>query len=128
MDQTVIEAIAQLVDARARCKRDGNAEWFERHTETLRSIQRQYLPSGSGIDSGTRIDMDASKLERVVLTTAFHHMDDGGSYDGWTEHTIVITPSFLGRFSVRISGRDRNGIKEYLTDVFNHALDQTIER
>jgi hypothetical protein len=48
-------------------------------------------------------------------------MDDGGGYDGWTEHTITVTPSFRG-FDLTISGRDRNDIKDYLHQTFDHVL------
>jgi hypothetical protein len=49
-------------------------------------------------------------------------MHDSGMYDGWTEHTIVLTPSFLGHFDMRISGHNRNEIKDYIADTFRIAL------
>jgi hypothetical protein len=53
-------------------------------------------------------------------------MNDGGFYDGWTEHTITVTPSFIGSMNIKISGRDRNQIKDYLHDVFSTALTEEI--
>lgn len=44
--------IARTIDARLRCQQTENQEWFARHSETLRYIERNLLPSGSGIDSG----------------------------------------------------------------------------
>jgi hypothetical protein len=44
-------------------------------------------------------------------------MNEHGMYDGWTRHAITIRPTFDG-IDVRIGGRDRNGIKEYLADVY----------
>jgi len=48
-------------------------------------------------------------------------MNDGGMYDGWTEHTVSITPAFAG-INVSVSGRNRNDIKDYLGDTFQCAL------
>jgi hypothetical protein len=53
-------------------------------------------------------------------------MNDGGFYDGWTEHTVVVTPSFRG-INLRISGRDRNQIKEYLYETYDYALTRLVQ-
>jgi hypothetical protein len=124
--RTVLTELASSIVARLNCAKtpETHAEWFARHGETIDRIAKELLPSGSGIDSGTKVDLDKSDgRSRIVLETAFHHMNDGGMYDGWTEHTITITPDLLFGFSLRISGRDRNQIKEYLHDVFTQALD-----
>ena len=123
----VAETIAGLVDALKRCKAGVNAEWAERHEEALRWIEKQHLPHGSGIDSGTTIDRDKSTRDKVVLYTSFHHMDEGGGYDGWTDHTVTVRPAFRG-FYITISGRNRNNIKEYLHSEFSEALAETCVR
>lgn len=114
--------IASLIGAIRNCEESGNTEWLDKHTERLEWIARNKLPSGSGIDRGTRIDTKASAPDRVFLMTAFHHMDDAGSYDGWTEHTITITPSLAFDFLLKVSGRDRNDVKEYLVQLYQNAL------
>ena len=93
--------------------------------EWLNSLE-QLLPSGSGIDNGTTIDRERSHAEKIVLHFGFHHMNDGGYYDGWTEHTATITPSFDG-INMRISGRDRNQVKEYLYQTYDYALGRCVE-
>ncbi len=113
---------ASLIQARLNCIASGNSDWKVRHEERIIGIVKNQLPSGSGIDSGTKLDLDKSHADKIVLHTAFHHMDEGGGYDGWTEHTITITPSLSGSFHLRISGRDRNSIKEYLADTYHYAL------
>ncbi len=118
--QTIIQAISTTIDARARCQDTGNTEWFERWTERLQALQAE-LPSGSGWDNGTTIDLDRSKPNRIVLYGSFHHMDDSGSYDGWTEHEIIVTPAFSG-VDVKVTGRNRNDIKDYLAEMFDHVL------
>jgi len=89
--------------------------------DMLEDIAKNYLPSGSGIDSGCAIDVDASDSRKIFIDTSYHHMNDGGYYDGWTEHRITVSPSFDG-IDIKISGRDRNQIKDYLHDVFYTAL------
>ncbi len=86
------------------------------------TIMQDELPSGSGIDCGTEIDLDESSGKKIVLSLSYHHMNDGGMYDGWTDHKVILEPSFSG-YDIRVTGRDRNQIKEYLADTFAHALD-----
>jgi hypothetical protein len=102
-----------------------NPEWFDRWTERINDLV-DLLPSGSGIDTGTEIDLDRSTGEKIVLYLSFHHMNDG-FYSGWTDHTVIVRPSFRG-INVRISGRDRNGIKEYLAETYDYALTQEVEQ
>lgn len=101
-------------------------EWFDRWSDTIEQLCKDFMPSGSGFDSGTKIDLDASHAEKLVFHTSFHHMNDGGFYDGWTEHTVTVTPSFRG-INIRIGGRNRNDIKDYIHESFDYALCQEIE-
>lgn len=117
---TVAEHIASLVDARRTCQARGNTEWYDKHGERLKALVDR-LPSGAGWDLGTVLQEDLSGPRKLVFTGSYHHMNDGGYYDGWTEHTITVRPSFLG-LEITISGRDRNQIKEYLFDLFHEAL------
>lgn len=103
----------------------GNLEWLVKHKENIREIERNHLPSGAGIDDGTHVDLDKSTEEKLVFNTAYHHMTEG-VYDEWTYHTIIVTPSFHG-FNIRITGPNRNDIKEYLHQVFYDVLSQEIE-
>ena len=80
------------------------------------------MPSGAGIDSGTQIDMDKSRKDRLVFTTSFHHMDEWGGYDGWTEHQVSIRPSLAFGIDIVISEPDRNDVIDYLHEVFDSAL------
>lgn len=83
------------------------------------------LPSGSGIDNGTSVNEASSHVGKIVLETAYHHMDEYGGYDGWTNHTITITPTF-GSIYVRMSGPNRNQIKDYLFDTYHEALNMDV--
>ena len=98
------------------------ADKHEEHIEELLAI----LPSGSGFDSGTTLDWDASHADKLVFTTSFHHMNEMGGYDGWTDHTITVTPSFSG-INLRVGGRNRNDIKESIHECFYQALREDLD-
>jgi hypothetical protein len=123
---TVAQRFAELVQARANSY---DAVWFERHTDRIAALNG-VMPSGAGFDNGTEIVLadDLAKAAgcstgaKLVFQTAFHHMTADGVYDGWTEHTVTVTPSFIGGFDLKVSGRDRNQIKDYIADTFSHAL------
>ena len=100
-------------------------EWFDKWTDRIKELV-DMLPSGSGIDCGTKIDLDASHAEKIVLYVSFHHMNDVGYYDEWTEHTITVSPGFNG-INMRISGRNRNDIKDYLYETYDYALTREVE-
>lgn len=114
---TNAQTLASLIDARSNCKASKNTEWFARHSDRIGAVMRS-SPSGSGIDNGTRLDVDECTENRLVFTCSFHHMNESGSYDGWTEHRLTVTPSFTG-VAIHISGRNRNDIKDYLHAVYS---------
>lgn len=126
MNATLAQRIGSLLAAMENCGKSGNAEWFGIHNAALNALTREHLPSGSGFDSGSELDMDRSKPDKLVFSTAFHHMNECGMYDGWTEHTITARPSFVYGIELTIGGRDRNGIKEYISQAFDMALSRTI--
>lgn len=113
--------LARCIVAIENCRKSGNGEWLARHESSLDKMARD-LPSGSGIDSGCQIDLDKSTGEKIVINTGFHHMHESGMYDGWSHHTVTVRASLGFGIDIRISGRDRNGIKEYLGEVFDSAL------
>lgn len=113
---------ASLLDARENCRKSGNNEWLDRHTDRLHELEKEYLPHGSGIDAQCFVDLAESRPNRLVIPFDFHHMDENGYYDGWTSHTAVVTPSLANQIDIRITGRDRNQIKDYLHEVFYNAL------
>lgn len=84
-----------------------------------------FLPHGSGFDAGTTIDIEGATQSRIVFGADFHHMDEYGSYDGWTRHRVVVAALFEG-FDIRITGVNKNDIKDYIGDVFAHALNANI--
>ncbi len=117
--------LASSVQARLNCAASGNAEWLQKHSDNILSAVHYLMPSGSGIDGGTILDLISQSPNRLVFYCSFHHMDEGG-YDGWTDHTIIVTPDLAHGFDLRVTGRDRNEIKDYLAEVYHAALSQDV--
>ncbi|MCB1865144.1 MAG: hypothetical protein KDG50_06910 [Chromatiales bacterium] len=126
MKKKLYRAIASRIAAQANCLERGNSEWHAKHGAVIAELIRDHSPSGSGFDAGTQLD-NKSTPERLVFKTSFHHMNDGGYYDGWTEHSVIVTPSLVFGFNLRITGRDRNAIKDYIADCFNTALRKEVD-
>ena len=118
----VYQVLAQTFNALQNCIKSNNEEWRVNHTQKILDICLNNLPSGSGVDGGTKFDFDDSKENKLVLFCSFHHMNENGMYDGWTDHQIVITPDLAFGFNLRITGQNRNDIKEYLYDLFYSDL------
>ena len=119
--QTVAQALVTALIAKRNCmRRSDNIAMMERWIVRIEELA-DLLPSGSGFDNDTQFIEDESGETRLVFSTAFHHMNDGGYYAGWSEHKIVVVPTFEG-FDIRVTGRDKNGIKEYIAETINDIL------
>lgn len=122
----VYQKLAQTLQAQKNCAAlpGGNHPWLAKHEETIQALM-DLAPSGSGFDNGTSLDEEKSTSEKFVFHTSYHHMNDNGMYVTWTEHTVTITPSFSG-FDLKVSGRDRNQIKEYIAETFHEWLSEEV--
>lgn len=123
MTAPLYQTLAQLVAAAHRCAASGNTEWHANHVDKVRDLVREHLPSGSGFDAGTELDLSRSTGEKLVFTTSYHHMDEYGSYDGWTNHDVIVRASLQHGFTIRVTGRDRNDIKDHIAEMFTESLD-----
>jgi hypothetical protein len=120
MTKTLTEAIAATLSARTNCIVNSTV-WQDRHEKTIKRLE-QTLPSGAGFDRGTQIDLDRSTSHKIIFNTSFHHMNGDGIYCEWSKHTVIVTPSFLGRFDVRVTGRNVRDIKDYIAETFYQVL------
>jgi len=112
------QEIAKAYCAYSNCIRANNKEWENKWEDKINEAVRDYLPSGSGFDNGTKFNWEKSTKNKLVLITAFHHMDENGGYDGWTEHEVIITPDLMFGFNVKVTGKNRNDIKDYIHSCF----------
>jgi hypothetical protein len=127
MQRPLYQHIATRVQAIATCAQTGNAEWLIKHRASIDWLVENYMPSGSGIDTGTKWDENVQRSDRLQFYFSYHHMNDGGMYDGWTDHVLTVKPSLVHGITINISGRDRNDVKEYLYQVFECALTQIVD-
>ena len=87
--------LAQTIIARDNCIKSNNAVWEEKHQTTIDKIMED-APSGSGFNNGTSILDNARGL--LMFSTSFHHMNENGYYDGWTEHIVTVVPDLMFDF------------------------------
>jgi hypothetical protein len=116
------QKIASALDARIRSEQNNNTEWYEKHTDIIENILKNDFPHGSGFDMGTKLVYEKSTPNKLVFQADFHHMDEHGYYDGWSEHEVIVTPSLVFGFDVKVTGRNKRNIKEYISDTFHHIL------
>lgn len=121
MENININKFAGIFAAWKNCKASNNPDWEEKHEDALNKMLEN-LPHGSGIDNGVKFDWEKSTYNKLIFSLSFHHMNEVGYYDGWTDHKVIITPSFIGDFCVKITGRNRNDIKDYLREIFSNIF------
>lgn len=93
-------------------------DWETKLDAILQKLINENLPSGSGFDAGVWLLEKETTPERLVFQADFHHINNSRWGNGWTCHKIIITPSLQFGFNVKVTGRNRNGIKDYITEVF----------
>jgi hypothetical protein len=120
------QRFARTLQAFENSIKNENEEWIEKHYSHLQEIMKS-APSGSGIDNGFHWDEDSSNHNKLVFTFEFHHMNENGYYDGWTSHKAIVTPLLSFDYSLKITGSNRNEIKDYLHDTISMWLDEEIE-
>lgn len=113
---SLASVIVRACEAYRNCSATPDHPWGARWASLLDSIEANLLPSGGGFDNGTKIDREATNAKRISLRIDFHHMNEHGFYDGWTNHNVTINPTFSG-CEVRVSGSNRNDIRDYIGEV-----------
>ena len=130
MNTKLYQKIAMEIDKLQRAEKETDNErsklWAESATNILNNCNN-LLPSGSGFDNGSHIDIGKSKPDRIIILTSFHHMNSSGFYEGWSEHKIIITPSLSHDFHMRVTGINKNDIKEYIAECFTHDLNVKVD-
>lgn len=121
------EVLAQAIQAQQNCVTNNNTSWFGKWYDFIEDLVKDHFPKGSGFDNGTTLEEDFNP-ERLVFDVSFHHMNENGMYDGWTDHQVIVTPSLSHGCNLRITGPNRNEIKDYIHDVFTAVLHKKVER
>ena len=99
----------------------------------LETLVKEWMPRGSGIDCGTKLDVEKSTRTKLVFTFDYHHMNEDGYYCGWSSHKLIVTPTF-DDFDLKIIGQHPSKQKhqtdwfhDYLYDTYRHALQSRFE-
>ena len=133
MQRKLINAIASHIAAWHRCFDADNETWIDKHSNMIRSLD-DFLPSGSGFDSGSHICISDSTGENVVITTDYHHVNEHGCYSGWSSHVIRITASLYLGINLDIES-DYSGVDsdvyvddhdDYIAETFDYILSQGV--
>jgi hypothetical protein len=121
MNNTInLTLLARLLQARLNSIKANNTEWVDKHTIYIDAMLKA-LPHGSGIDNGMQLDFENSTETRIVFKFSWHHMDENGYYDGWSDHELIITPTF-GDKDLRITGKRLGDIKDHLYQLFDYVF------
>ena len=147
------EKLYSLIANQVRCYHSAvNEEWRRKHEYALESLMK-HMPSGSGIDAGTKLLLSESNENKLVFKVEYHHMNGGGYYCGWTTRNIIITPSLINGYNMEFefisndadfteivvdeeTGEELEednsefaieSTDDYLADTFRYALEQEYE-
>jgi len=109
----------------------GNQELADKFEDEVIRLAKEHLPSGSGFDAGTHVDIEKSTEEKLVITTDFHHMDEHGGYDGWSSDIkVIVRASLAWDYRITVTGirhKDRWHMQDYVLDTFTYALNKEVE-
>jgi len=94
-----------------------------RSTYALEALMK-HMPSGSGIDAGTKLLLSESSADKLVFFVEFHHMDSNGSYCGWSSRKIVVSSSLVSEFTLDVEDEDYSGVD---TEELNEETGETYD-
>lgn len=118
MEQIKLSEIAQAI----RFLNSTHADTIARGRDALDEINVR-LPRGSGLDARVEVDEQKSSPSKIIIYLEYHHLNEGGYYDGWTRHKVTVIPCFINGYEMKVSGPNRNEIKTYLYDLFNNVFE-----
>lgn len=125
------QVLAALVGAWTRCQastaNESQKSWKLRHEERILALVKEHMPSGSGFDCGTKIDLALSTQDKLVFQFSYHHMDEHGGYDGWTEHEVHVVADLQQGMRLRITGHERHNMKDHAWETYDQALRQLVD-
>jgi hypothetical protein len=119
--KTVIQRIDDLLSQIRVLERFDQFEKIELVKCQLYTFEKTRLPSGSGFDNGCHVSISDSSEKAIHIQVDYHHMNEGGMYDGWTRHLLIVRPTFTG-FTITVKGINKNDIKTHIADTFYDVL------
>lgn len=126
--EKIYRKLATHFKAYQNCIMSNNTDWQQKHRETIEDIISNHFPSGSGLNSLTHFSFTRSKVNKLVVYTSYHAMNDNGYYDKYIDFTLTIKPSLQFGFDLSIVGNfgKYQDVKEYLYDLYSETLETII--
>jgi len=124
MPKKIYQELATLTDARLRCIQMDNKEWEEKHTEKIEEMVKRF-PIDDPI-----FDFYESNGQKLVIHSSYHHMNENGFWDGYSDFTIKVTSDLMFGFKLSILGkfpRKYESTKDYLHELISSELDKIYE-
>jgi hypothetical protein len=129
--------LAVLVQAIRNCQARPDdsvaAYWLGVHTDKLEGLVKNHMPSGSGIDSGVKIQLPRCNDKFLAFESSYHMMDENGSYCGWMDFLVHAHASLQSGIDVDVhqaigaDPADYDKHADYLSEVFQTALTAEVE-
>ena len=94
---------------------------YDKHDDTIIDFEQNMLPHGSGFDCGCTINRDESTLNKLVIDTSYHCLNENGYYDGWLEFQVIITPAFGNDVNINFKRQTKN--KSVYNKYWNTSVD-----
>jgi len=125
----VYQELARKLGAYQWCVKEGNA-CAVKHLHDIEATVEEYMPSGSGVDTGTTLNLEKSTPDRLVFDASYHVMNEAGFYVGWIDFQVIVKPSLAFDFDLSIRGQfgKYQDIKEYLYNLYSDALGQEVQK
>ena len=123
---------SHLANISYQINKSSNEYWKDIWSDVLEHIEKNHLPSGSGFDSGCSVNLVESKVNRLVIDFDYHHMDENGYYDGWSHNQIIVTPSLVWEFDIKVVNkkggrRIESYDRDYFVETFNYILGDDLD-
>jgi hypothetical protein len=131
-NKPLYKAIATALTARQNCINSQNTEWLNNWEDRLTECNNQ-LPSGSGIDSGCKINFTESSSNKIIIEfsyhASYHAMDENGFYCGWYDFTLTVHPDFTNTITMDIvpAWKYRKNSKNYGVSYDDFDIDCTLQ-
>jgi len=105
-----------------------NHEWEPRWDKRIKDLV-DGMPHGSGIDGEWVFDRENSGNDELNFYCSYHHMDEYGGYDGWTDFKARVWPDLQFGFRLRIVGpfpKKYSDTRDYLHEVIDCYLNEEV--
>lgn len=136
------QELALKLNAISNCIDSDNQVWLSNHIEDIKNLN-QFLPSGSGFDSGSMVNLELSQDNKIVIDSSYHLMDQFGFYSHWVDFTITVTSCLMSGFNLDIKYHcinqddpgcgddfidDPDHLTDFVLDIFWDNLNQDIRK